>query len=152
MEADPPPDATEREEGTGIPSDAGSIEDLSTSESSLSSEDTTPPMVVLVVPGTGRRYNGPREAVPQKEKTDTTPPQATGATRPDALPQESDGGELVDGEMIYLDGGGSVGSITTCSNTERTGANNSDQEEPPLEQPSETDTDGSKQSSTDMGV
>ena len=100
----------------------------------------------------GRRYNGPREAVPQKEKTDTTPPQATGATRPDALPQESDGGELVDGEMIYLDGEGSIGSITTCSDTERTGADHSNQEEPPLEQPSETDTDGSKQSSTDMGV
>ena len=70
-----------------------------------------------MVPGTGRPYNRPREAVPQKEETDTTPPQATEATRPDALPQESDGGELVDREMIYLDGKGSVGSITTCSDT-----------------------------------
>ena len=113
MEADPPPEATEREGGTGIPSDAGSIEGLSTSESSLSSEDTTPPMVVLVVPGTGRRYNGPREAVPQTEETDTTPLHTTGGTRPVALPQESDGGELVDGEMIYLDGEGSVDIITT---------------------------------------
>ena len=49
----PPPEATEHEGGTGIPSDAGSIEGLSTSESSLSSEDTTPPIVVMVVPGTG---------------------------------------------------------------------------------------------------
>ena len=49
----PPPDATKREGGTVIPSDASSVEGLSTSESSLSSEDTTPPMVVLVVPGTG---------------------------------------------------------------------------------------------------
>ena len=54
--------------------------------------------------------------------------------------------------MIYLDGGGSVGSITTCSDTERAGADHSDQEETPLEQPSETDTDGSKQSSTDMDI
>ena len=86
-----PPDATNCKGGTGIPSDAGSVESLSTSESTLSSEGTTPPMVVLVVPGTGRRYNGPREAIPQSEKADTTPPQATGATRPDAQPQESDG-------------------------------------------------------------
>ena len=148
----PPPDATKREGGTGIPSDAGSVEGLSTSESSLSREDTTPPMVVLVVPGTGRRYNGPREAIPQSEKAETTPPQATGATRPDAQPQESAGGELVDREMIYLDGGGSVGSMTTCSDTERAGADHRNQEDPPLEQPSETDTDGSKQSSTDMDI
>ena len=38
----PPPDATKREGGTGIPSDDGSVEGLSMSESSLSSEDTTP--------------------------------------------------------------------------------------------------------------
>ena len=84
-----------------------------------------------MVPSTGRQYNGPREAVPQKEKTGTTPPQATGATRPDTLPQESDGGELVDGEMIYLDGGGSVVSITTCSDTDGAGTDRSNQEEPP---------------------
>ena len=104
-----------------------------------------------MVPGTGRRYNGPREAVPQTEETDTTPPHVTGGTRPVAPPQESDGGELVDGEMIYLDGEGSVVSITTCSDTERTGTALIEQEEPPLEQPSETDTDGYKRPSTGRG-
>ena len=107
--------------------------------------------MVLVVPGTGRRYNGPREAVPRTEETDTTPPHATGGTRPVALPQDRDRNELVDGEMIYLDGEGSVGSITICSNTERTGIVLSDQEEPHLEQPSETDTDGYKRPSTGRG-
>ena len=87
MEADPPPGATKREGGTGTPSDAGSVEDLSTSESSLSSEDATPPIVVLVVPGTGRRHNGPREANFRRETIDKKKSQVTGATRPAAQPQ-----------------------------------------------------------------
>ena len=52
--------------------------------------------------------------------------------------------------MIYLDGGATVDSMTTCSDTESAGADHSNQEEPPLEQLSETDTDGSEQSSTAM--
>ena len=104
------------------------------SESSLSSEDTTPPIVVLVVPGTGRRHNGPREAILQSEKSDRKTSQVTGATQPVAQPQgESYGGELVVGEMIYLDDGATVNSITTCSDTEGAGADHSNQEEPPLE-------------------
>ena len=102
------------------------------SESSLYSEDTTPPIVVLVVPGTGQWHNGPREAILQSEKSDRKTSQATGATRPVAQPQgESDGGELVDGEMIYLDDGATVDSITTCSDTESARADHSDQEDPP---------------------
>ena len=98
---------------------------------------------MLVVPGTGRRYSGTREAVPRTEENDTTPPHATGGTRPVASTQESGENELVDGEMIYLDGEGSVGSITICSGTERTGIILSNQEDPHTEQWYETDTDGS---------
>ena len=128
----PPPDATKREGGTGTSRNTGSIEDLSMSESSLTSKDTTPPIVVMVVPGTGQRHNGPREAILQSEKLDRNTSHATGATRPAAQPQgESDGGELVDGEMIYLDDGATVDSITTCSDTESARADHSDQENPP---------------------
>ena len=68
------------------------------SEISLSSKDTTPTIVVLVIPGTEQRHNGPREAILRREKLDRKTSQATGATRPAAQPQrESDGGEMVDG-------------------------------------------------------
>ena len=87
MEADPPLGATKREGGTGTPSDAGSVEDLSTSESSLSSKDTTRPIVVLVVPSMGRRHNRPREANLQRETIDKKKSRVKGATRPATQPQ-----------------------------------------------------------------
>ena len=142
-----PPDATKREGGTGTHSDSGSVEDSSTSESYLSSEDATPPIGVMVVPGTGQRHNGAREANLQRDNTDVKKSQATGATRPAAQPQvEGDnGGKLIDGEMIYVDDdGATVDSIITCSNTESTDADHSDQEEPPLGQLSQTYTNGNE--------
>ena len=49
----PPPDATKRERRTDTPRNFGSVEYSSTSEGSLSSKDVTPPIVVIVLPGTG---------------------------------------------------------------------------------------------------
>ena len=138
---------TKCEGETGTPSNAGSVEDSSTSESSLSSKDATPPIVVMVVPGTGQRNNRARETNLQREKTDEKKSQVTGATRPAAQPQEEgdDGGELIDGEMIYVDdNGATVDSIITCSNTESADADHSDQEEPPLGQLSQTYTNGNE--------
>ena len=96
----------------------------------------------------GRRHNGAREANLQRETIDKKKSQATGATRPAAQPQgESNGGELIDGEMIYIDNGATVDSITTCSHTESADADHSNQEEAPLEQPSQTYTNGGEQTS-----
>ena len=53
--------------------------------------------------------------------------------------------------MIYLDGEGFVGSISICSDTERTGIVLSDQEHPNLEQLSETDSDSSNKTRTGKG-
>ena len=79
----------------------------------------------MVVPGTGQRHNRPREANLQRERTDAKKSQARGATRPAAQPQVegNDGGELIDGDMIYVDDDGvTVDSIITCSDTESSDA------------------------------
>ena len=112
-EADPPLDATKRERGTDTSSDAGSREGSSTSEEFPSSEDTTPPIVVLVVPDTGRRHNGSREAEFQKKRANTKEPQTIGATKTatQTPAEEEDGGERVDEEMVYAkDNGETVDS------------------------------------------
>ena len=126
----PPPDATKRERRTGTPRNSGSVEYSSTSEGSLSSEEVTPPIVVIVVPGTGRSHNGVREANLQREKTDAKKSQTTGESRLAARPQAEDdnGGELIDGEMIYVDNdGATVGIKITCSDTESAHADHSNQ-------------------------
>ena len=74
----------------------------------------------------------------------------TGATRPAAQPQgeSNDGGELIKGEIIYVDDDrATVDIITTCSDTKSADADHSNQEEPPLGQPSQTYTDSSEQTS-----
>ena len=50
--------------------------------------------------------------------------------------------------MIYIDDGATVNSIKTCSDTESADADHSDEEEPPLGQPSHTYTDGGEQTSS----
>ena len=77
----PPLDATKREGGTATSRDAGSGDGSSISEESPSSKDTTPPIVVLLVPGTGWRHNRSREANLKKKRAETKEPKTTGATK-----------------------------------------------------------------------
>ena len=95
----PPLDATKRERGTGTSSDAGSRESSSTSKGPSSSEDTTPPTVVLVVPGTGWRYNKSREAAFQKTRATPKKLKTPGATKTPAkkLAEKEERGDQIYG-------------------------------------------------------
>ena len=69
--------------------------------------------MVLVVPDTGRRHNGSREAEFQKKRANTKEPQTIGATKTatQTPAEEEDGGERVDEEMVYAkDNGETVDS------------------------------------------
>ena len=102
-EADPPPDDRKRERGTGTPSNSGRGEGSSTSEYFSSSEDTTPPTVVLVVPRTGRRYNKTREAPIPKAGTTYGAKLTTRVdqTPPERKADEREEEQRVDGDIIY---------------------------------------------------
>ena len=99
----PPLDATKHERGTSTPSDAGSKEGSSTLEESSSSEDTIPSTLVLVVPGTRRRYNKTREAPTPQAGTTSGAKLTTMADQnpPEKQADKREEGERVDGEMIY---------------------------------------------------